>query len=314
MKDSQLPVPYKKQSLKKSLFYNINEIFHSDIVWYSVALGCVLGVVLFFFQGLQPVLLRSYIFETKETMISLQDTYISQIDQVRALQSDYVDKFDYSLGDLCEDQERYTSFAADAERQERLKVFLLPQQKPDLDSYITLREVENAYNRLQNTYEDQIDQIQSLANGFAGMPAYLNYINGWIESCQILESASGLNSEVREVCSQTQDSYLAYQASTQPFFWNDVKELHETSLQLCDDLGDIPDSGFSVNFFSFKLEWLSNFTRIRQYVPDLFTYLSPVDSLVADFLVIYEETDIELQEILRYRNTFGGMWYVARYF
>jgi len=309
--DDRMPVKFT-QSSKPTIRESIMEVLHSDIVWFSVAFGCVLGVILFYFQGLQPLLLRYHIIETKEDLITLQETYVSQMNTVRGLDSRFNEGFRYSPIVLCSEQERYTNFTEDANEVDRIQVALLNAPKPNnLTSNVSLEEVRSEYNQVYDLYSQQMETVRGIADGFVGIPSYLNYINAWIDSCELLEESDGLNSDVAQACRNIEQSYAAFQAASQPFFWEDVRQRHEVGLAVCSGLGEIPDSGFLRGFNTFKLEWLSNYSSIRQYIPDFFTQLEPLNDMTYDFGVQFERTDQELISILDSRRSFGGMWYLV---
>lgn len=312
-KEDAALVPYKEPA-KHSFWRELLFAFNSDVVWLSVAVGMLIGVVFFYFGGLQPLLLRSHIAAVSTKMVEIEDALISQVSGVQGLNSRFANRYRYSIGSVCADQVRYTEQGEDADVIDRMEVNLIKHPEPVLDNVIAFSPLVNReLNDVYDTYSRNHALAKEKFDGVKTTPQYLTYIDSWIEACELIEESNGLNIEVAEACQKVTEGLATFNQVDKPFWWQDVVATHQAGVQLCLDLGQLPEEGRLSNFSTFKLEWLSVYDDVRLHVPDYYTYLTPLSVLVDDFIRDRELAFDELNSIYNSHSRGAGIWYLLEY-
>lgn len=293
-----------------SFFEDVKIAFRQDTVWYGISACFVFGVVMFYIQGLQPLLLTQYHNEVKKSIIELNQRYSDQVQAVVSLQSNYIDSFQFSQIDACKDHKRYSEKLRDTESNERLKTTLIKAEHMT-NSRPYLEESTKPYSAIYSIYSENLEYLKTKAQGFFGIPAFLSYTSLLSESCEKLELQSDNATNAKTACELTKKASFELEPATKPFFWDDVKEGYDQLLGICDK---ILSTSSASTLQPLKLEYFSAYYKMRSYYPDFASYLARLQEDYNQFQKVIQNSYNELDSILDSRKSIWGMWYILKYF
>lgn len=261
---------YTKEFVKQErtgFFGKILDVLNSDIVWTSVAVSLILGVLLFYFQGLQPALLDNYSTKAKNQSNDLVTRYSNQVSGFFTASNTVAASYTYEQGILCSKMKTYENVSADLETVSNLQFSVFSDQKlKNLDnySYFYSQEIKDAYTKLYNNYSNKLDSYIQPISDLKDYIRFLQFRNNMIKNCGEIEAAGQTLDKIRPVCAGMLVQFNQFKDGGLPSFWSGSKI--ETAVNFiessCNSLAAPNVSAFIKDFFV-------QFDEIIFYKPDL---------------------------------------------
>jgi hypothetical protein len=300
--------------LKHNIYYQepkgVMTILSNDLFWYGIALSLVFGVLLFFFQGLQPLILSNYISESKLQTQSLNEDYNASIETYFNAQQDMLTGFQtYSPSLLCTEQETYQNQTQDSTTADQARLSLFSNSDLEvLDTYnnFFLPEADEIYNQYYSSYTSNINTYQQKAEDLLDIPAFLVHRNDWIDTCAKLVEAGNNLSQSQLVCTEFISKVRAFEETEEVFFQEDIQVLLDSAIVNCSDLN-------AENYLTKTQNWFLDFDSLMFYLIDFSEVNEELVNLNEEFAVLYGQTLISFDEIVDQRTTWSGYWYVMKY-
>jgi hypothetical protein len=305
---------FKSEQLKQNDYKKQKNqgIINSDFVYIGIAFACLLGVLLFYFQGLQPLILKNYINTASQNLVEIRESFNSIIGSINNLQAEFFSEFTSIVpGQSCLEAPKYEKSVDQTERLSRISVGLLPDSRLsqiEANFKFYSSEADQIYSEFWNDYTTQLSNLNIEASGLKLMPPYLNYINSVLESCKSIEELSVYNQSVNQICDNLKTSFERYNAeSEKPFFWDQVSNLNQNLLNNCQNT---PRN--SSTYFNWKINWLSDYEALRQFTPTFSALSEKLLGISEDFNQSFTSTIKKFDDLILFRSEFGNLWYLLK--
>jgi hypothetical protein len=304
-----------QSEFKTSLSSQIWQAINSPVVWWSVTISSVLGVILFYFQGLQPLLLTNYAEQVKSQIGSMQLSLSQQVGAVSEVQNDLLMSFSYDLSTLCGENQKYQNRERDIQSIERIKVVLMPrldfQKAPTYRNFYD-QDIKSSYDSVFAKYTASLTNIQKSVSDLALWPNFLTFRNGLIESCSKIEKAGDQLSKLKPACQEMTELTNTYNQGSKPSFWSQVETYQNNLVKYCQIVADSKGVSFS-GYSTWKLEWLSSFEKLASFRPDLKEVVALINSKIEDFAKTSSSALIDINEIVTNKTEFTKLWYLMQF-
>jgi len=157
-----LKVGKYENTMRQSIQENRKKRINSDIIITGIAIGLLLGVVLFFFQGVQPMMLDKYTTQVNEQIDNVSKRYSDQVKGLERLQNSLATNAMYDKYLSCVDNNLYNSMESDLRMVEVNNAMISPDLNyKELEKYqniVHLDEVDQIYNNFYNEYSTNINE------------------------------------------------------------------------------------------------------------------------------------------------------------
>jgi hypothetical protein len=301
-------------NLNHSIYYQqpkgIFAVLSNDLFWYGIALSLILGVFLFFFQGLQPLILANYVTESKLQAQSLSEDYNQSIDTYFRTQQEVLGGFQsFNPTLLCTAQTPYDSFTEDFEAADRGRLSFFPNSDLEiLDTYnnFYLDDADVIYNTLYAQYNANLMRYQEEAADLMDIPTFLNHRNTWLATCGELLDAGNSLATAQVTCSDFVAQVNAFQETEEVFFIDQIKETLDSGVSNCSDLTE-------ANFETKIQNWFLDYDALMFYGLDMIEGTNELLTLNEDFVELYNSTLDQFDQLLAERTTLMGLLYVMKY-
>ena len=295
---------------RKSFLIN----FNSDIILPAIAIGCILGAFLFYFQGLQPLILRNYSETASKKVVDLKSRYSEQVSPISSTQNTFDSYFQDYSDKVCSQQELYKNKTADQEKNDRLKLSLVPDSsfKNLSNSGIFYNsEIQTTYQQYFTDYINSLDAWNASVNNLSAIPNFLEFRNLWVSSCQKIEESKGDLATLKDICSNLKTGLLSYEGLKTTQFWDQVSGGVTVSMNKCDEVINLNSkSKLLTNYGQWRLEWLTGFDRIVQARPVWNEVNSKINNTSENFLNSATVTINKFNSIVQERQQFINLWYI----
>jgi hypothetical protein len=300
----------RAQSGKTSLWGTIN----SDIVWFAIALASILGVLLFYFQGLQPLILGKYVDQTQNRIIELNQSYTEKVTNYLNLRSSLTAQVGYNPAGTCQDEPLYKSLQNDTSQLDLLRVGLLADTSfKELPKYQVFyeRQIQNQYDTVYQSYSDTLSQIRNTSGDIYSLPGFLDYRNIWISSCQKISNSKGDLTILKNVCAELKTKTQNYQQTNLPGY-SDFKAKVDAGINKCTDPESAKTSVFS-GYGQWFLDWLNKYSAIMSFKPAENNQVQPINDLNQKFTSQLKLGQQKINEIYDSRLSFWNIWYLMNF-
>lgn len=301
---------FKKTNKPKTFFGNLVDILTSELVWNSVAISLVLGVILFYFQGLQPVILQNYIATSQKQVIKLSDRYSGQVSQYFVAQTKISEGYTYSPSQLCSQMKLYETGSQDAEQVNRLQIGLFADQRlknlPNYQSFYD-QDIKDEYQRYFLKYQTKLDRFTQPTKDLRDHVRFLNYRNNWIKNCVNIEKDQNNLATINSACVELKTLNQQFLNDPQPSFWGEIQKPIDSILTRCGEVSQATINNFVKEFFV-------DFDLIMFYKPDFNQLNIELTELNQDFLA----TDTQrmrqyMRNLEKERAEFLDSWYLLSF-
>ena len=309
-------VSKKKNNTKNKLVPKL-PYFNFDIILSAVAFGCILGVFLFYFQGLQPLILRNYAENSSKKIVQVKEKYVSQITPIIAAQESITLSFENDSSKVCSQQTLYENKLADQEKNDRLKLGLVPDSKlknlsnsgPFFNS-----EIQKTYQKFFNEYIEALNFWSTEYSNINSYPNFLEYRNVWITTCQQIEESKGDLALLKEACTNFNKGLSNYESIKSGNFWEQISKGVEESIAKCNEVTSSPSRLKNLsNFGSWKLDWLNGFDRVLAVRP-VWGEINVASNKKSENLINNASvTIVKINQIADERQQFINLWYIMEF-
>ncbi len=305
----------KLRPVKKSVFSL--PYFNFDIILSSIAFGCILGVLLFYFQGLQPLILRNYSENASKKVVQLKEKYTSQISPVLAASQSLNAAFENDADKICSEQKLYENKQVDQEKNDRLKLGLVPDSSfknlsnsgPFFNS-----EIQQTYQKFFGEYVSALEVWSDSTSNLNTLPNFLEYRNLWISTCQKIETSNGDLALLKEACSNFTTGVAKYESLKTSQFWEQISKGVEESLGKCNEVTSSNSKAkILVNFGKWKLDWLNGFDRVLAARPISDSDGEVLNKTSESLLNLASITITKIDSIAAERQQFINLWYIMEF-
>ncbi|MEI6728278.1 MAG: hypothetical protein WCK98_01415 [bacterium] len=295
----------------KSIFRSLLSIFTSDIVWQAIAGALVLAVALFYFQGLQPTLIRSLAIRSKSQVQDLADRYNEQSKDFFTSQNIILGRFSYQPELLCSQIPLYDQTASDTDNVNRLRIgmFADPKYKKlDNSSNFSDNQITSEYTSVYSSYSFKLKTYQQRADDLLEYVRFLEYKNSWIKSCTLVEQNGSNLAAVQDTCNSilnVNDTFA--EDKTKLTFWKDIEPSVNNIVASCQSLN-------KNNLKDFQKTWFVSFDRISQVKPE--TTITDQDLLNINDQFInndIKKAQINIDAIIENKTSLSGQWYILNF-
>jgi hypothetical protein len=269
---------------KKNFFSSIN----LDLIWQIVALGLLLGVVLFYFDGLQPLILSKYIDNSKSAVNQLETRFNDQTNQFSTVEEAAIsqNKVFNPLQSCSLSQKVDLSVQQFSDLQD-FKSNLLPDQTlenlPRYSIFYVLQ-VESKYDDLYNQYQDALTAYNKAYSSSLSLIDFIKYRNFWIDSCQQIQDSKGNYANLQTLCTALINTQKDFAAEN---IFTDVNNLSSSSIAKCNEITSYTpktsDKGLYPDFNKWFLDWYTGFQNLASYNIDLSSEINNLSSTDSDF-------------------------------
>lgn len=246
---------YTKEFVKPQrtgFFGSIADVFGSDIVWSSVAFALIAGVILFYFQGLQPAILDNYSTKVKNQGNDLVARYSDQITNYFTLSASVSSGFTYEQGVLCSQMKTYENSASNLEDLSRIQFSTSPDQKLKVVenySYFYNSEMKDAYNQLFLDYSNSLDKYLEPIQNLRDYVRFLVFRNNLIKTCGEIEAAGSNLDQIKTSCAGFIVQLSQFKEDGIPGFWDKVSKSVDEIESGCSSLTAASKNQFLKSFF-----------------------------------------------------------------
>jgi len=237
---------------KTGFFGAIADIFGSQLVWSSVAFALILGVILFYFQGLQPAILDNYAVKARNQSNDLATSYSSQVEKFFSTSASILSSYTYQQGILCSQMTTIENVNVEIEKATSLQFSIFPNQKlKKLEnySYFYDNQIKSEYEKLYTSYSSKLDKYIEPSKDLRDYARFLQFRNNLIKSCGEVEVAAQNLDELRVACAGMLVQFSQFKDDGLPSFWSKVEKPVAAIETDCNSLSPATKSNFTKNFF-----------------------------------------------------------------
>lgn len=297
-----------QENMSQGFFASSWQIITNQIVLRFITLGIILGVGLFYIQGLQPLLVRNYVVSTNNQIEKVNTRYNDQAKDFFSNQNTVLSKFNYSPEVFCSQIDPYTSSTTDTENLNRLKVSLFPDKTlKTLDSNFqtNLPAIETEYSNFYSYYSKQVinysDQIIKVQN----VIDYWNYLNPWLATCTAVEKSPADLTVLQKQCSSLIESSNKFVAQ-KPFFLDKIESFNDKGISLCNSLSIGTQKSFIRDFNA-------NFASLASFVPDFKTINLELNNQNTNFSDYKNKSKQNILDIENSKKSGLNQFYILNY-
>jgi hypothetical protein len=291
--------------------------FNLDIILSAIAFGCILGVILFYFQGLQPLILRNYSENASKKVVQLKEKYTSQIGPVILAKQNLSVAFENDADKICSEQNLYEGKLADQEKNDRLKLSLVPDstlKNIDNSGPFYNSEIQQVYQKFFNQYVEALSTWSKGVSNLNELPNFLEYRNLWIITCQKIESSNADLALLKEACTNFNNGLVKYESLKNSQFWEQIAKGVEESAVKCNEVINSTSRLKTFgNFGKWKLDWLNGFDRVLAVRPIWNEVNEDLNKVSEDLLNGASATIVKLNLIAEERQQFINLWYIMEF-
>lgn len=289
------------QSFLKSIF----STFTSDFFWQSIAITMLVAVLIFFFQGLQPNLIRAYSQQARDKTTLLNNSFNRQIATFYEMQILVSQRFNYDPTLLCTETEKYEFLSDDLNQLRSLRNSLSPDlnlQELDKAGPFFDREILAVYQNSFQTYQNKSNQSLEKSQRLDSFLNFLNYRNNWILACQKMQE-NNFNQTSREASCQdlsTATKVFVEQGLTD--LSTEIQNQLQTSLEVC--------NLESISADNFESRWFVGYDLVMGYIPDFNALNQEILELAENLNTQTAQDKARIKELENQKTSFPGILHI----
>jgi hypothetical protein len=299
---------FVEETRSVGFFGSIWQILTSQIVWRFIALGLILGSVLFYIQGLQPALVRNYRVYVDNQIEKINTRYNDQAKTFLTQEASLISSFDYSPDLFCSQIPKYTTTTADTDNLTRLKVGLFPDKTLKTLNYsypFSLPDIDGKYNDFYTYYSKQVVKYSDQVTKLQDILNYKAYLNVWLDTCTAVEKAPNDLAALQKQCTTLALASENF-VNTKPFFYDQIKSYNEKGIGLCGNLS-------LNNKKTFAADFTSSFASLAGFLPDFTDTNLILKNNAADFSAQKNKTISEISGIEKDKTLGTNQFYLLNY-
>ena len=303
--------------------------FNFDILLAGIALGCVLGSVLFYFQGLQPLILDNIITLNNTQADELYDDFINKTTSMSQLSQTLDTAYSRSENEVCTGDISYTNRESDLATLDQLERQLIPNlnvRDPLPFNSFEDQDVFDLYNNVYSEYTTILDTYSEISASFRESVAFLEYRNIWIETCgDLLSNQTDAFLTEEEITTSFCERVGPFEANINPETtdFDNLQPILETSQTLCQDqenetdeeelpLSVVQDDDESEEFV-WREVFLQGYGDITTLPSQHQAVLVQAESSVNRLERVINSYSIEVKKTQNEKTSLTGMWYIVSF-
>jgi len=239
-----------------------------DILWAGIAIGCLLGLAMFWFQGFSPSMLSGFTHNTIENLDQIEKKNTGQINAIIQSYNLISEKSLYNNLNICNLDQKYISKNDDITFLDGKEIALLPasnlQKVPSMNGFY-LQTYRDLQKPLYSQYSAYNLDNKTLVQDAKSYPFYLEYRNTWIESCVNIRNSQGNAAQIKNTCLDLQtktDAYNTNQELKKPEIWKEALPIIQKGVETCNQYST------QQNFGRWQLQWLSQYDLLMSIQPN----------------------------------------------
>ncbi len=312
--------------------------FNFDIVWRAIAISLAIGVVVFYFIGLQPIILKSYVnFATQKTS-KLQKKFDEQSQKLNDVAyAIFETDTDFDPLEPCSESQKVDLETDEFKTFNSFATSLLPDQNlKDLGNYSVFADgkIKEIYKDLYQNYENSLANQHESYEKSSEFVKFLDYRNVWIDSCESFQQTKGSLQESVKICQSLTANET--KLSNFDFYNNSIKETVKKSNDKCAELTNyaIPSVTTSTtknsastattkiaapikntqpliypNYNKWLADWFTGFQNLMNYKFDFSSILDSASKVKLDFDKTTSDTKAKLIEYEESKDSLLNKWY-----
>lgn len=240
------------KSKRPGVFGYITDIFTSDIVWTSVAFALILGVILFYFQGLQPVVLSNYASKVNNQGNDLVTKYTAQVETYFTASNNVLQGYTYEQGVLCSTMKTFDNTAESLDQISRLQFSIFADGKlktVENYSYFYNQEIKDEYAKLYSQYSTNLDRYQQPIKNLRDYARFLQFRNNLLKACGEIEVADQNLDKIKASCAGLLVQFTQFKEDGLPQFWDKIEKSVTDIETSCATLTKANQNNFIKSFF-----------------------------------------------------------------
>jgi len=254
---------------RHSSFFGLNV----DILLGGIAIGCILGVCVFWFQGVQPSLLTGFTNKAVEQADKLAIRNTDQVNSVIQVYNTISQHTAYNSLALCNQDQLYTQKTSDLALIDSKETALLPANSLSKISAFNgfyINSVKTSYQPIYTSYTEKNQAYKKNIVESRAYPFYLEYRNQWIETCAAINQSQGNTDQIKQSCTTLRTKTEEYKNNTniiKPSIWEQSLPLVDKGLAVC-AVAEQSNSSSLPGFGRWQLDWVSAYDLLMSVQPD----------------------------------------------
>lgn len=245
---------YQKEQ-KKSQFNLILKI---------IAFGCLLAVLLFYFQGLQPLILSQVTQKNQEKIIKLSQIFQSQVGSYFEITQDLNAKIQPDSDQKCTQNYTDSEMSKDSQKIEDLinNKLKISKNMENAEKYWNFNssEIEKEYLQTLSRYQQSLEIYRKKSDYLVDYLYFLLQRNSWQEICQNIKKTDSLN-KFEEICGDWKNLNEKYKIRRKSEFFGNIETVITSFDTNCNELNNTNPSKWREN-------WLEKYTILIKILPN----------------------------------------------
>jgi hypothetical protein len=284
-------------------------ILGSNILWFIITISLVISCILFYFQGLQPLILSKYSQNAQDQTIKLNNRFFEQVEVFYGTQNIILNRFEADSSLLCSKTPLYQEFNTDSDSLSRLQTRLFPDKRLEkLPNYNIFykKDIQKIYTQNYTNYKDSLESFNLPATDLQNLIKFLNYRNNWITTCSKIETANSTKnfSQTQAACVDLIKIHKNYlDGNSFPILWSSISKEVENGINLCQNLQ-------SKDLNIFFTNWFAVYSKIIITTPNFSEYTKENQEKVENFEAESKSSIKNISKINESKNGFTKIWYL----
>jgi hypothetical protein len=290
----------------------INNFLLNDFLWFTAALIFLFGAIFFYFQFLQPIILRKYIDTANAQILESNQTLYKQINNVAEVQKNIFISVRKSQSDSCSENSKYNNYKKDKTTIETLGSALVVDNKlKALPNFLVFSDsiVQNNYNKFIKEYTTYLQEFQPTVNQLNEVINFENYKDSLIDNCIDIKNSKGDTEELKAICKDQNIRLMDYQKNASVAITNTLLKYTDTIKSLCSDVNQSTFDSYPT-YNSFLLKFLTELDNIQAIK------LNQTTQSNANVLELFSDTaskyTTQLEDIYNSRQDISKIWYLLK--
>ena len=235
-----------------------------NLILKIISFGCLLAVLLFYFQGLQPLILWQITAQNQKKIQELSQNYQTKVGSYFELTQNLASNLKSDSESSCQKNNQYQNLSNDTQKIENLiNKDLKPNktlEKVPKFWFFRNSQIDAEYKKTLEKYQENLAIYNSKSDYLVDYLYFLEQRNFWLSTCQDFKNTSSLV-RFEEICQEFTVKNQDYKQKRKSKFWNSLDTLLQSFETLCKDLNTTQSPT------KWRSDWLSNYVFLTKYVP-----------------------------------------------
>jgi hypothetical protein len=297
---------------KKSILGNIASFFLNDFLWFLVALVFLFVAIFFYFQFLQPVVLRKYIDTAQAQIIEANQRLYKQLNSVSETQKNIFLSIRKSPSESCTEGSKYNNYKRDQQNIDSLSSTLTVDSKiKQLPNFLVYSDnkVQNIYYSFVKEYSLYLQDFQPTITQLTEVIDFENYKDSLIDNCIDIKNSKGDTEELKAICKDQNNRAAQYLKTGSVTITNSLSKYTDNLKLLCSALNESNSTTYPP-YNSFLLKFLSEIDNIQAIKINQVSQSNA--NILESFNMVSTKYKNQLDQIYEGRQDFAKIWYLLK--